>query len=84
MYPKSVSLSPLCFYYFLPEWASLMAQTVKNPPAVRETWVQSLGWEDSLEECMATHSSILFWRISINRGVWKATVHEVAKNHAAE
>ena len=40
-----------------------MAQTVKNPPAMRETWVRSLGWEDPLEEGMATHSSILAWRI---------------------
>ena len=44
-------------------WASLGAQMVNNPPAVRETWVQSLSWEDALEECMATHSSILAWRI---------------------
>ena len=44
--------------------ASLVAQTVKNPPAVWETWVSSLGWEDPLEEGMATpHSSILAWRI---------------------
>ena len=43
--------------------ASLVAQTVKNPPAMWETWVQSLGWEDPLEEGMATHSSILAWRI---------------------
>ena len=43
--------------------ASLVAQTVKNPPAVWETWVQSLGWEDTLEEGMANHSSILAWRI---------------------
>ena len=41
--------------------ASLVAQTVKNLPAVRETWVPSLGWEDALEEGMATHSSILPW-----------------------
>ena len=40
-----------------------MAQLVKNPPAMRETWVQSLGWEDPLEKGMATHSSILAWRI---------------------
>ena len=40
-----------------------MAQTVKNPPAMRETWVPSLGWADPLEEGMATHSSILAWRI---------------------
>ena len=43
-------------------WASLVAQLVKNPPAVQETWVQSLGWED-LEKKKATHSSILAWRI---------------------
>ena len=40
-----------------------MAQTVRNLPAMWETWVQSLGWEDSLEKGMATHSSILAWRI---------------------
>ena len=40
-------------------WASLVAQLVKNPPAVRETWVQSLGWKDALEKGKATHSSIL-------------------------
>ena len=45
-------------------WASLVAQLVKNPPAIRETWVQSLGWEDPLEKGKATHSSILAWRIS--------------------
>ena len=44
-------------------WASLVAQLVKNPPAMRETWVQSLGWEDPLEKGMATYSSILAWRI---------------------
>ena len=40
-----------------------MAQTVKNPPAMQETWVQPLGWEDSVEKEMATHSGILAWRI---------------------
>ena len=44
-------------------WASLVALMVKNPPAMRETWVRSLGWEDPLEEGMATHSSVLDWRI---------------------
>ena len=44
-------------------WSSLVAQMVKNPPAVWETWVQSLGWEDPLEKGMVTHSSILAWRI---------------------
>ena len=53
-------------------WASLVAQTVKNLPTVQETWVKSLGWKDSLEEGMATHSSILAWRISMDRGAWQA------------
>ena len=44
-------------------WASLVAQLVKNPPAMQETWVQSLGWEDPLGKGKATHSSILAWRI---------------------
>ena len=44
-------------------WASLVAQMVKNLPAMRKTWVQSLVWEDPLEEGMATHSRILAWRI---------------------
>ena len=43
--------------------ASLVAQTVKNLPAMKETWVQALGWEDPLEKGMATHSSVLAWRI---------------------
>ena len=61
-------------------WASLMAQLVNNPPAVQETWVRSLGWEDPLEQRMATHSSIRAWRIPMDRGAWGATVHEVAKS----
>ena len=44
-------------------WASLVAQLVKNPPAVQETWVRSLGWEDPLEKGKAIHSSILACRI---------------------
>ena len=44
-------------------WASLVAQLVKNPPATRETWIRSLGFEDPLEKGMATQSSILAWRI---------------------
>ena len=44
-------------------WASLVAQLVKNLPAMQETWVRSLGWEDPLEKGKATHSSILAWRI---------------------
>ena len=46
-------------------WASLVAQMVKNLPAVWETWVRSLGWEDPVEEGMATHLSILAWRIPL-------------------
>ena len=53
---------------------------VKNLPAVRDTWVQSLGWEDPLEEGMATHSSILAWRIPMDRGAWRATVHGVTES----
>ena len=45
-------------------FASLVAQMVKNPPTAQETWVQSLGWDDPLEEEMTTHSNILAWRIS--------------------
>ena len=44
-------------------WASLVAQMVKNVPTMQETWVKSLGWEDSLEKEMATHSSIFAWEI---------------------
>ena len=44
-------------------WASLVAQVVNNLPAMQETWVRSLGWEDALEKGTATHSSILVWRI---------------------
>ena len=53
---------------------------VQNLPAVQETWVRSLGWEDPLEEGMATHSSILAWRIPIDRGAWQATVHGITKS----
>ena len=52
-------------------WASLVAQMVQTPPAVWETWLRSLGWEDALEESVATHSSILAWRISMDRGAWQ-------------
>ena len=55
--------------------ASLVTQTVKNPPAMQETWVQALGWQDPLEEGMATHSIILAWRIPMDRGAWWATVY---------
>ena len=47
---------------------------VKNLPAIWETWVQSLGWEDPLEEGMETHSSVLAWRIPMDRGAWWAII----------
>ena len=53
--------------------ASLVAQMVKNPPAMQETWVQSLDWEDLLEESLATYSSVLAWRIPMDKGAWQAT-----------
>ena len=61
-------------------WASLVAQMVKNLPAVRETWVRSQGWEDPLKEGMT--SSILAWRIPMDRGAWQAIVHGVTKSQA--
>ena len=53
-----------------------MTQMVKNPPARQETWVPSLGWEDPLEDGMATHSSGEF---PMDRAAWRATVRGVAK-----
>ena len=57
--------APQASFQSLPtqEWAFLVVQMVKNPPAMQETWVQSLGLEDPLEKGKATHSSILAWRI---------------------
>ena len=50
--------------------------------AMRETWVRFLGWEDTLEESMVTHSSILAWRIHMDRVTWKATVHGLTMSSA--
>ena len=61
-------------------WASLVVQMVESLPAMRETWVPSLDWEEPLEVGMATYSSILAWRIPMDRGAWWATVHWVAKS----
>ena len=61
-------------------WAFLVAQTVKNLPAMQGTWVGSPGWKDALEEGMATHSSVLAWRIPMDTGAWQATVHQVTKS----
>ena len=57
---------------------------VKNLPAMWETWVRSLGWEDPLEEGMATHFSILAWRIPMDRGPWRTTVHGILQARILE
>ena len=70
-YPQPPRDCPVAFPYLvdviiLPfgiSWASLVAQLVKNPPAMRETWVRSLGWEDRLEKGKATHLQYSSWRI---------------------
>ena len=56
-----------------------MVQKVKNQPTMRETWVQSPGWEDPLGEGMATHSSVLAWRTPKDKEAWRATVRGVPK-----
>ena len=64
-------------------WASLVAQLVKKPPAMQETWVQSLGDEDTPEEGMATHSSILAWRTRWTEepgGLWSMGSQRVGHN----
>ena len=65
-------------------WASLVAEMVKNLPVMKETWAQSLGWEDPLEEGMATHSRILAWTIPLDRGAWQAAVHGVTESDTTE
>ena len=61
-------------------WVSLVAQMVKNPPTKQDIWVQSLGWEDPLEKAVAIHSSILAWRILMDRGAYWATVYGFTKS----
>ena len=56
-------------YPLLYFWISLVAQMIKNPPEMRETWIRSLGWEDPLKEGMATHSSTLAWSIPMDRSL---------------
>ena len=62
----------------------MVAGSVKNLPGVRETWVQSLGWKDALEKGMASHSSILAWRIPMDSGAWWTTIHGVAESDMTE
>ena len=53
---------------------------VNNLPAMRDTWVQSLGWEDSPGGKHGFHSSILAWKVLMDRAAWQATVHGIVKN----
>ena len=77
-----------CHYYpNLPEGCYLFSGlpwwfSPGNLPAMRETWVRSLGWEDPLKESMTTYSNILASKIPMDRGAWQATVHGVAKSQA--
>ena len=77
-------MRPLLQYYLIRiyrvEMASLVAHTVKHLPAMRENWVQSLGWKYPLEEGMTTHSRILAWGIPMDRGARWATVHGAVKS----
>ena len=57
---------------------------VKNPPAMWETWLRSLGWEDDLEEGMGTHCNILAWRIPMDRGAHCSTVHGVTNSQNSQ
>ena len=58
----------------------MLTQSVKNLPAVQETQIPPLGWEDPMEKEMTTHSSILAWRIPMDRGAWWVTVHGISKS----
>ena len=72
----------LFFFGELRNWQylHLVAQMVKNLPAMQDTWVRSLGWEDPLEKGMATHFSILAWRIPMHREAWRATAHGITES----
>ena len=72
------------FLHGLSDADFLVAQMAKCRPTMRETWLQTLGWEDLLEKEMVTHSSILAWRIPMDRGTCQTTVHGVAKCHVTE
>ena len=79
------NMSILCIFKISRDFPG--GSAVKNPPAMQEpqeTQVRSLGPEDPLEEEMATHSSILSWKIPMDRGTWRATVHRVAESDTLE
>ena len=69
-------------YTIQDSWTLLVAQMVKNLPAMQEIWAWSLGWEDPLEESMAAYFNILAWRIPMDIEAWWATVHVVIKSQA--
>ena len=70
--------------YYVDKRRALVTQIVKNQPALQKTWVASLGWEDPLEQGMATHSTILVWRIPMDRGAWWGTVHGVTESMGSQ
>ena len=71
-FQKNIRNNQSIYDIILEPWASLVAQLLKNPPAMWETWVWSLGWEDPLEKVTATHSSVLAWKIpwTVQSGPW--------------
>ena len=70
----------IVIYIFQGTGSSPVAHLVKNLPAMQENWVRFLGQEDPVEKGMATHSSVLAWRILMDRRSWRATVHGVTKS----
>ena len=75
---KYIYILYICMYVCITK--GFPAQMVKNLPAMWETWVQSLGGEDPLEEGIATHSSVLAWKMPMDKGAWWAIIHRVAKS----
>ena len=71
-------------YSLQSSWAPLVTESVKNLPAMWETWVRSLGWEDPLKKEMATQSSVLAWKIPMDRGAQWASVHGITESDTTE
>ena len=92
IHPKSISQCPVEYIFSIKISTFLVAIIIpspgfpggsdgkKNTPAMQETWVQSLGWEDTLQEGMATYSNLLVWRIPSDKGAWRVTVPRVAES----